>query len=196
MLSYYYDNTNENSIFCPLHISAHYPGQMLIFLSRNAARKVSFTSHLLLLLFLQPQAAAQKFLTEWMFPSPSHVTMMTKWLLGKNFRQYRDTAAEERLLCVGRVSGSSSAVLLWQHLILIACTKSELEHSLCEKYHLLCRHPLRSVVEVRSSYHSGSFVRRLDALRGLGRRFIIVWGQEKNIWWETWADGRKHWHYD
>ena len=75
-------------------------------------------------------------------------------------------------------------------------TKSELEHSLCEKYHLLCRHPLRSVVEVRSSYHSGSFVRRLDALRGLGRRFIIVWGQEKNIWWETWADGRKHWHYD
>ena len=53
-------------------------------------------------------------------------------------------------------------------------TKSELEHSLCEKYHLLCRHPLRSVVEVRSSYHSGSFVRRLDALRGLGRRFIIV----------------------
>ena len=63
MLSYY-DNPNENSIFCPLHISAHYPGQMLIFLSRNAARKVSFTSHLLLLLFLQPQAAAQKFLTE------------------------------------------------------------------------------------------------------------------------------------
>ena len=53
-------------------------------------------------------------------------------------------------------------------------TKSELEHSLSEKYHLLCRHPLRSVVEVRSSYHSGSFVRRLDALRGLGRRFIIV----------------------
>ena len=46
-----------------------------------------------------PQAAAQKFLTEWMFPSPSHVTMMTKWLLGKNFRQYRDTAAKERLLC-------------------------------------------------------------------------------------------------
>ena len=115
MLSYY-DNPNENSIFCPLHISAHYPGQMLIFLSRNAARKVSFTSHLLLLLFLQPQAAAQKFLTEWMFPSPSHVTMMTKWLLGKNFRQYRDTAAKERLLCVGRVSGCSAAVLLWQHL--------------------------------------------------------------------------------
>ena len=114
MLSYY-DNPNENSIFCPLHISAHYPGQMLIFLSRNAARKVSFTSHLLLILFLLPQAAAQSFSQN----ECSLLLLTWRWWPNDCWERISDNTATQRPrsgYCVGRVSGRSSAVLLWQHL--------------------------------------------------------------------------------
>ena len=116
-----------------------------------------------------------------------------RWWPNDCWERISDNTATQRPrsgYCVGRVSECHAVVLLWQHLQILLSyffgkflwRRSNMLHSLCEKFHLLCRHPLRSVVEVRSSYHSGSFVRRLDASRGLGRRFIIVvWGQEKNF---------------
>ena len=169
--------------------------------------KCSFSCHamphaksLLLLLILCRRAAAQKFLTEWMFPSFSFSRDDDDQMIaGKEFQTIprHSRAATVR---AGRVSEcgcfvaatfeSVNILSFWQFLKREATWNI---HCLRE-FHLLCRHPLRSVVEVRSSYHSGSFVRRPDAWRGRERRFIIVWGQEKIIVVGTLIESNQHVH--
>ena len=160
-----------------LHISAHYPRQMLIFLSRNAARKVSSSpSHLV------PTSSCPKVSHRMNVPFSFSRDDDDQMIAGKEFQTIPRHSGRGAATVCGQGVGvlrdcfvvATFETLSYSSLAELRNTKSELEHSLCEKYHLLSRHPLRSVVEVRSSYHSGSFVRRLDALRGLGRRFIIV----------------------